>query len=133
MNIVDTVSYKNLAVGKEYTVNGNAHGQGHREPLEVDGKAVTAQATFTPETAYGTVEVTFTFDSTALDDGTQLVAFETLSQNGRELAVHADIEDMNQTITIENPTIGTTAVDGVDGDKNVVTDSEATVVDHHFV
>ena len=129
VNIVDTVSYKNLAVGKEYTVNGTLMDKATGEPLEVDGKAVTAQATFTPETAYGTVEVTFTFDSTALDDGTQLVAFETLSQNGRELAVHADIEDMNQTITIENPTIGTTAVDGVDGDKNVVTDSEATVVD----
>ena len=129
VNIVDTVSYKNLAVGKEYTVTGTLYDKATGEALEVDGKAVTAEATFTPETADGTVEVTFTFDSTALDDGTQLVAFETLSQNGRELAVHADIEDMNQTVTIENPTIGTTAVDGVDGDKNVVTDSEATVVD----
>lgn len=129
VNIVDTVSYKNLAVGKEYTVTGTLMDKATGEPLEVDGKAVTAQATFTPETADGTVEVTFTFDSRAIEAGTQLVVFETLEQGGIEIAVHADIEDEAQTVTITHPTIGTTASDGLDGDKTVVADGETVITD----
>ena len=127
--IVDTVEYKNVVPGKEYTVNGTLMDKATGEALEVDGKAVTAQATFTPETADGTVEVTFTFDSRAIEAGTQLVVFETLEQGGIEIAVHADIEDEAQTVTITHPTIGTTAVDGHDGDKTVVTDGTTTIVD----
>ena len=134
--VVDTVAYKNLIPGKEYTVTGTLHVKGTdkdgkvtEEALEVDGKPVTASTTFTPDKADGTVEVTFAFDSTGIKDGTQLVAFETLSQGDHELAVHADIDDYGQTVTIEYPKIGTTAKDGHDGDKNVVADGQTTVID----
>ena len=58
------------------------------EPLEVDGKPVTAETTFTPETASGEVEVTFTFDSRAIADKTDIVVFESLERTGVEIASH---------------------------------------------
>ena len=77
------------------------------------------------------MEAVFTFDATNLLDGTELVAFETLSHNGVEVAVHTDITDKGQTVTVENPkpAIGTTATDGADGDKTVTADTKATIVD----
>ena len=134
--IVDTVKYSGLIPGKEYTLNGSmqvkkSDGDGNltAEPLEVDGKPVTAETTFTPETASGEVEVTFTFDSRAIADKTDIVVFESLERTGVEIASHEDIEDGKQTTTVTRPQIGTTALDGHDGDKNVVTDGKTTVID----
>jgi hypothetical protein len=134
--VTDRVAYKNLVPGKEYTVKGTLHvkktdGEGNinGEPLKVDGKPVKAETVFTPDAPEGTVDVTFTFDTLALKDKTKLVAFESLEHDGHELATHADIEDEGQTVTIRNPRISTTALDGVDKDKNVVTDDETVIVD----
>lgn len=134
--VTDRVAYKNLVPGKEYTVKGTLHvkktdGEGNinGEPLKVDGKPVKAETVFTPDAPEGTVDVTFTFDTLALKDKTKLVAFESLEHDGHELATHADIEDEGQTVTIRNPRISTTALDGVDKDKNVVTDGKTTVID----
>ena len=134
--IVDTVKYSGLIPGKEYTLKGSMQvkksdedGNLTAEPLEVDGKPVTAETTFTPETASGEVEVTFTFDSRAIADKTDIVVFESLERTGVEIASHADIEDGKQTTTVTRPQIGTTALDGHDGDKNVVTDGKTTVID----
>ena len=134
--VTDRVAYKNLIPGKEYTVKGTMHikktddeGKVTEEILKVDGKPVTAETTFTPESAEGTVDVTFTFDSLSLKDKTHLVAFESLEHDGHELASHADIEDEGQTVTVPNPRISTTALDGIDKDKNVVTDDETVIID----
>ena len=134
--VTDRVAYKNLVPGKEYTVKGTLHvkktdGEGNinGEPLKVDGKPVKAETVFTPDAPEGTVDVTFTFDTLALKDKTKLVAFESLEHDGHELATHADIEDEGQTVTIRNPRISTTALDGVDKDKNVVTDDETVIID----
>ena len=134
--VTDRVAYKNLVPGKEYTVKGTLHikktddeGNVTEEILKVDGKPVTAETTFTPESAEGTVDVTFTFDSLSLKDKTHLVAFESLEHDGHELASHADIEDEGQTVTVRNPRISTTALDGIDKDKNVVTDDETVIID----
>ena len=127
--VIDTVEYKNLVPGKEYTLNGKLHSKSTGEPLKVGGKPVTGQTTFTPEKADGKVEVTFTFDSRAIADKTDIVVFESLVRSGTELASHADIDDENQTVTVTHPEIGTTAVDGADGDKNVITDDSTEVID----
>lgn len=134
--VTDRVAYKNLIPGKEYTVKGTLHikktddeGKVTEEILKVDGKPVMAETTFTPESAEGTVDVTFTFDSLSLKDKTHLVAFESLEHDGHELASHADIEDEGQTVTVRNPRISTTALDGIDKDKNVVTDDETVIID----
>lgn len=134
--IVDTVKYSGIIPGKEYTLKGSMQmkksdedGSLTAEPLEVDGEPVTAETTFTPKTASGEVEVTFTFDSRAIADKTDIVVFESLERTGVEIASHEDIEDGKQTTTVTRPQIGTTALDGHDGDKNVVTDGKTTVID----
>ena len=134
--VVDTVSYKNLIPGKEYTLKGTLHvkatdddGNVTEKALEVDGQPVTAETTFTPEAADGTVDVTFTFDATDIPDGTDLVAFESIERSGVEIASHADINDESQTVTVHKSDIGTTASDGLDGDKKVIADAETTITD----
>ena len=127
--VIDTVEYRNLVPGKEYTLNGKLHFKSNGKPLMVGDKPVTGQTTFTPEKADGKVEVTFTFDSRDLEDKTDIVVFESLVRSGTEIASHADIDDKNQTVTVTHPEIGTTAVDGADGDKNVITDDSTEVID----
>ena len=127
--VIDTVEYRNLVSGKEYTLNGKLHSKSTGKPLMVGDKPVTGQTTFTPEKADGKVEVTFTFDSRDLEDKTDIVVFESLVRSGTEIASHADIDDENQTVTVTHPEIGTTAVDGADGDKNVITDDTTEVID----
>ena len=127
--VIDTVEYKNLVPGKEYTLNGKLYSKSTGKPLMVGDKPVTGQTVFTPEQADGKVEVTFTFDSRDLEDKTDIVLFESLVRSGTELASHADIDDKNQTVTVTHPEIGTTAVDGADGDKNVITDDTTEVID----
>ena len=127
--VIDTVEYKNLVPGKEYTLNGKLYSKSTGKPLMVGDKPVTAETTFTPEKSDGKVEVTFTFDSRTIADKTDIVVFESLVRSGTELASHADIDDKNQTVTLTHPEIGTTAVDGADGDKNVITDDTTEVID----
>ena len=75
MTIVDTVSYKNLIVGQEYTVKGKLMLKETGEPLRIDGKEVTAETTFVPEEADGSVDMKFTFDASALNKKS-VVVFE---------------------------------------------------------
>ena len=100
ITIDDVVSYKNLTVGKEYTVSGVLMDKSTGKAFLVDGKEVCSEVTFTPETADGEVTVSFTFDGSVITKDTEIVVFETLYREGTEIAVHADIEDENQTVTI---------------------------------
>lgn len=134
--VTDTVRYVNLTPGKTYKVSGTLYekvngkdGKVTEKKLAVNGKDVTAETEFTAEKSSGEVEVTFTFDASAIKDGTELVAFETVSSDEHEICAHADIEDEGQTVTVTKPEVGTTATDGFDGDKNVVADTDVNVVD----
>ena len=135
--IVDTVKYKNVTPGKTYKVSGTLYEKvtdkdgkvSKKQLLDADGNPVTAETEFVPDDTYGTVDVTFTFDASDLKAKDKVVAFESLSLNGKELASHADIEDKSQTVTITKPEVGTTAKDGLDGNKTVVSDTEVSVVD----
>ena len=100
ITIDDVVSYKNLTVGKEYTISGVLMDKATGKAFLVDDKEVCSEVTFTPETADGEVTVSFTFDGSAIIKDTEIVVFETLYREGTEIAVHADIEDENQTVTI---------------------------------
>lgn len=104
--IIDTVSYSSLLPGKEYTVTGTLMNKKTKEPVLIDGEKVTASTTFTAEKAEGSVEVVFEFDASAIA-GTTVVAFESMEYKGVEVAVHADIEDEDQTVYI--PDVHTTA------------------------
>ena len=135
--IVDTVHYNNVTPGKTYKVSGTLYEKvtdkdgkvSKKQLLDADGNPVTAETEFVPEASFGDVDVTFTFDASDLKAKDKVVAFESLSLNGKELASHADIEDKSQTVTITKPEVGTTAKDGLDGNKTVVSDTEVSVVD----
>ena len=137
VTIVDTVKYKNVTPGKTYKVSGTLYEKvtdkdgkvSKKQLLDADGNSVTAETEFIPETAFGDVDVTFTFDASDLKAKDKVVAFESLSLNGKELASHADIEDKSQTVTITKPTLSTTAVDGLDADKNLIGEGDVTIVD----
>ena len=137
VTIVDTVKYKNVTPGKTYKVSGTLYEKvtdkdgkvSKKQLLDADGNPVTAETEFVPDDTYGTVDVTFTFDGSLLKDNTPVVAFESLSYKGKEIASHSDIEDEDQTVTMHTSKIGTTAMDKLDGDKTVIADAESTVTD----
>ena len=137
VSVVDTVKYKNVTPGKTYKVSGTLYEKvtdkdgkvAKKQLLDADGNPVTAETEFVPDDTYGTVDVTFTFDGSLLKDNTPVVAFESLSYKGKEIASHSDIEDEDQTVTMHTSKIGTTAMDKLDGDKTVIADAESTVTD----
>ena len=129
VTIVDVVEYTSLTPGKTYTISGVLMDKAMNQPLLVDDAEVTAEVEFTPESADGTVELTYTLDASALA-GTTIVVFETLYSDGVEIAAHTDINDEAQTVEItepEKPTLGTTAT--VDGQHTAEPNGEIIIVD----
>ncbi|MFM1539285.1 VaFE repeat-containing surface-anchored protein [Helcococcus bovis] len=102
MAIIDTVNYYNLIVGKKYTIDGILMDKKTNKPLLINGKEVTASTTFVAESKDGSIEIVFNFDGSKLKD-TKIVVFESLSREGVELASHADIKDMEQTVLVKTP------------------------------
>ena len=103
LTIEDTVYYTHLIPGREYTVKGILMDRSIGAALLVNGKEITAEITFTPEKAEGEVIVRYTFDGKGINRKTDIVVFEALYCDGEELAVHADIEDAEQTVTLTVP------------------------------
>ena len=130
VTVKDTVAYVGLTVGKEYTLKGELMGKATGTVLtDADGNPVTAETKFTPKTTAGTVDIEFNFDGSNLKDSDVLVAFEHVIYKDKEIASHTEIGDIAQSVTVSEPKLGTTAVDAVDGDKNIVKDPEASVAD----
>lgn len=103
LTIEDTVYYTHLIPGREYTVKGILMDRSTGATLLVNGKKITAEITFTPEKAEGEVIVRYAFDGKGIKCQTDIVVFEALYCDGEELAVHADIEDAEQTVTLTVP------------------------------
>ena len=127
ITIEDTVSYHNLTPGKEYVVRGTLMNKTTGEPVMVNDEPVTAETVFTPESRDGEVKVSFTFNSYVITETTDVVVFESLFREEVEIAVHADIEDEGQSVTVYVPKIKTTA--SVDGKKEVTTAGKVTIED----
>ena len=125
--LTDTVEYKHLIPGKEYVLKGILMDKNTGKPLDIDGKEVTSETVFVPETPCGTATVEFTFDSKFIKEETSIVVFESLYKEGQELAVHTDIDDEDQTVTVKIPEIKTTAK--ADGKKKVTASKEITIED----
>lgn len=130
VTVNDDVTYTGLTPGKEYKLAGTLMDKETGKPVQSGGTDVTAEAAFTPTAPSGVATVTFEFDASALA-GHNTVAFESLSQDGKEVAAHADIDDEGQTVKIvpPEPKIGTTATDADDGDHEAVADDSVTVND----
>ena len=112
--IVDIVSYSGLKANTEYTVKGKLMDKSTGKALIVNNKEVVAEKTFTPAESNGTVEMEFTFDSTALA-GKSVVAYEYLYCDEASVATHTDINDLSQTVTFKEPKIQTTVKDAYTG------------------
>ena len=103
ITIKDTVEYKHLVPNTEYVIKGTLIDKSTGKPFMVKGKEITSTVKFVPDKTDGKVEVTFTFDGSAIKKDTKLVVFETLYRDGVELTAHADINDDGQTVTIKVP------------------------------
>ena len=103
ITIKDTVEYKHLVPNTEYVIKGTLMDKSTGKPFMVKGKEVTSTVKFTPDKANGTVEVEFTFDASSIKKSTDLVVFESLYRDNVEIAVHADLKDKGQTVTIVPP------------------------------
>ena len=103
ITIKDTVEYKHLVPNTEYVIKGTLMDKSTGKPFMVKGKEVTSTVKFTPDKANGTVEVKFTFDASNIKKSTDLVVFESLYRDNVEIAVHADLKDKGQTVTIVHP------------------------------
>lgn len=126
ITIVDTVRYSGLTPGKKYEVKGVLMDAETGEELQVKGKSIKESETFTPSEPDGTVEIEFTLKAADLA-GKKTVVFEDLYQDGRKIAVHADITDEDQTVSIID--IGTTAVDQKTGTHESQAAEEVTFTD----
>lgn len=101
--IKDTVEYKHLVPNTEYVLTGTLMDKSTGKPFKVKGKEITSTVKFVPDKTDGKVEVTFTFDGSAIKKDTELVVFETLYRDEVKLTAHADINDDGQTVTIKVP------------------------------
>ena len=134
ISITDTVHYEGLLAEREYEVTGVLYDKKTGNPLKVDGKEVTASTKFTTpaakegkETVDGTVDVTFKFAGSKGLEDSEFVAFETVTRNGAEVFVHADIDDVAQTVTV--PGGRTTATDSETENHTSYADKDVTIVD----
>ena len=126
VTLIDIISYKNLQVGETYKISGVLMDKATGEPLLVNEQQVAAELEFTPTNSEGTVELTYTFDGSALA-GKSVVVFEDLYQGENVVASHADINDEGQTVNFGKPTIGTTAT--IDGEKTAEPAEQITITD----
>ena len=127
ISVTDTVAYRNLVPGKEYTVRGTAVDKETGEPLtDADGNELVSTAKFTAASADGSVDVKFTFDGTAMA-GRSVVFFENVYYTDKLIAVHADIDDETQTVHI--PLIFTSVKDKDTDSHMSLAGSDVTLID----
>ena len=127
VSVTDTVAYRNLVPGKEYTVRGTAVDKETGEPLtDSDGNELVSTAKFTAASADGSVDVKFTFDGTAMA-GRSVVFFENVYYTDKLIAVHADIDDEVQTVHI--PLIFTSVKDKDTDSHMSLAGSDVTLTD----
>lgn len=104
----DVVAYADLIPGREYQLTAKVMDKATGSVLTQDGEELVKTISFTPAEETGTVEITFALDTTLLGCK-ELVIFEYLSKDGREITGHADMLDEAQTVQIE-PAIGIIAI-----------------------
>ena len=104
--VIDTIAYHGLQPGQTYQVAGELMDK-------ATGKAtgIKAHGEFRAEKADGQTSVEFQVPADVWA-GKQLVAFETVTQDGRQVAVHADLRDSGQSVSVQKPSGGAAAASG---------------------
>lgn len=127
--IVDTVSYKNLIVGKEYVIKGVLKDKATGKSVinKSIGKEVTSEIKFTAEQKDGSIDVTFNFTRADLA-GRTVVVFEKLYLNEIEVTAHEDLSDEGQTI-VEPTKIGIIKIDETSKTKKPLSGATLQILD----
>lgn len=135
ITVTDIVSYDGLVEGKEYTMYATLVDKETGEAVkDKDGNVVEGFKRFTASGVTGEVNVKLSLDSSKLG-GKDYVVYETLyntSEEGHEgcaIATHKDIADGDQTITILDTKIGTTAKSTNGTHEQQVVDGKLTLTD----
>ena len=111
IDVIDTVSYENLIAGAPYEVRGVLY------VLDADGNKTVIEGTqtvqmFVPEAQTGSVEMTFSADSSAVR-GLRVLVGEEIWSDGKIVASHDDAAFEDQIASY--PSVATTATDVVSG------------------
>lgn len=126
VTVKDTVAYSNLIPGIEYTISGTLMSQKTAQPLkDATGAEITTSQTFVAQKSTGTVDLSFTFDSSLLK-GQTLVVFESMYAEDALVGAHQDINDQDQSVSV--PSIKTKA-HGEDGEKAIEATANIAVID----
>ena len=135
VTIVDTVTLDGLKKGTKYQLKGWQMVKSENAQLLIDGKPVESDYTFIAKKSEMEVEVSYTFNASALG-GKDLVTFEELYDLSNpdepvKVAEHKDIKDDGQTVRIEERiiTIHTNAADKATGEKMIVAGKDVTIID----
>ena len=128
ISILDSVSYKDLVIGRQYVMKGHLVDRETGKTLrDAGGNEITAEKSFTADSIDGTVDIVFTFYGDSTLAGKTAVVYESLQCGGKELAVHEDLEDMSQHVYF--PRIGTEAINPAAGDHILPPGEEAEIRD----
>ena len=126
VTVTDCVTYRALIPGRTYTLRGTLTDAADGKPLETAEGPVTAERSFTPESPDGEISLAFTLPA-ALCAGKRTVVFETLLEEEREIAVHADITDEGQSVWV--PRIRTQAAAADTGERVTAADEQTQITD----
>ena len=147
VKIMDTLVYRNLIQGKEYTASGRVMKKSSGEEIpsslidasfkiseEGDSAEQTSgtisvennTVTFTPGSKDGALEITFAYDASGLA-GEDAVVFERVYHNGAEVIVHENIDDQAQTV--HHPDGYTEAVNPQSEGRTIEAGGEVTIRD----
>ncbi len=108
VELIDTVFYTNLVPGMNYKITGVLiDKETGEELLTADGNRITSETKFTAETASGSTDVSYFFNTKDLE-GKTIVVFEELylvNEDGTELLIaeHKDMKDEGQTVKVDVP------------------------------
>ena len=134
VTIVDTVKLDGLTKGTKYQLKGWQMLKEENAELIIDGKRVENDYTFVADDEEMKVEISYTFNASALG-GKNLVTFEELydlsnPEEPVKVVEHKDIEDDGQTVLITERIIKihTTATDK-DGNKELEAGKDVTIID----
>lgn len=98
LKLIDTISYKNMDLDKEYTIKGELRDKETGDVLIVNDSEITCEMEIKPNRPEGIIEVLYEFDASGMA-GKSVVAFEYIyDSEGNLVAEHSDINDEKQTI-----------------------------------
>lgn len=123
-NVIDHVEYGNLAPGRTYILKTTVFDNETQTLLP----EITAELSFTPPSANGSVDIELSFDTLSLGNHS-LTIFEELYEDDKLVCEHKDANDSEQTLLVQMPTIATYAFDSDDEDKELISSAKAHLTD----